>query len=69
MQYAMIVEKGEKNYSAYFPDLPGASRPKGWMNVSRLCVKRSNCIRAACVKMDCPSRSQAWLSMSKLYRS
>jgi len=23
MQYAMIVEKGEKNYSAYFPDLPG----------------------------------------------
>jgi predicted RNase H-like HicB family nuclease len=23
MQYAMIVEKGENNYSAYFPDLPG----------------------------------------------
>ena len=23
MQYAMIVEKGERNYSAYFPDLPG----------------------------------------------
>lgn len=23
MQYAMIIEKGEKNYSAYFPDLPG----------------------------------------------
>ena len=23
MQYAMIVEKGEKNYSAYFPALPG----------------------------------------------
>ena len=23
MQYAMMVEKGEKNYSAYFPDLPG----------------------------------------------
>ena len=23
MQYAMIVEKGEGNYSAYFPDLPG----------------------------------------------
>jgi predicted RNase H-like HicB family nuclease len=23
MQYAMIVEKGETNYSAYFPDLPG----------------------------------------------
>ena len=23
MQYAMIIEKGERNYSAYFPDLPG----------------------------------------------
>ena len=23
MQYAMIVEKGEKNFSAYLPDLPG----------------------------------------------
>lgn len=23
MQYAMIVEKGERNYSAFFPDLPG----------------------------------------------
>lgn len=24
MQYAMIIEKGEMNYSAYFPDLPGS---------------------------------------------
>jgi predicted RNase H-like HicB family nuclease len=23
MQYAMIIEKGEKNYSAYLLDLPG----------------------------------------------
>ena len=23
MQYAMIIEKGERNYSAYFPDLAG----------------------------------------------
>ena len=23
MQYVMIIEKGERNYSAYFPDLPG----------------------------------------------
>lgn len=23
MQYAMIIEKGERNYSAYFPDVPG----------------------------------------------
>jgi predicted RNase H-like HicB family nuclease len=23
MQYAMIIEKGGRNYSAYFPDLPG----------------------------------------------
>ncbi|MGH9874841.1 MAG: type II toxin-antitoxin system HicB family antitoxin [Pyrinomonadaceae bacterium] len=23
MRYAMIIEKGERNYSAYFPDLPG----------------------------------------------
>ncbi len=23
MQYAMIIEKGERNYSAYLPDLPG----------------------------------------------
>jgi predicted RNase H-like HicB family nuclease len=23
MQYAMIIEKGERNYSAYFHDLPG----------------------------------------------
>ena len=23
MQYAMIIEKGESNYSAYFPDLSG----------------------------------------------
>jgi predicted RNase H-like HicB family nuclease len=23
MRYAMIVEKGERNYSAYLPDLPG----------------------------------------------
>ena len=23
MQYAMIIEKSERNYSAYFPDLPG----------------------------------------------
>ena len=28
MQYAMIVEKGEKNYSAYFPDLPGCVATK-----------------------------------------
>ena len=23
MRYAMIVEKGKRNYSAYLPDLPG----------------------------------------------
>jgi predicted RNase H-like HicB family nuclease len=23
MQFAMIVEKGERNFSAYLPDLPG----------------------------------------------
>lgn len=23
MRYAMIIETGEKNYSAYLPDLPG----------------------------------------------
>jgi predicted RNase H-like HicB family nuclease len=23
MQYAMIIEKGDRNYSAYLPDLPG----------------------------------------------
>jgi predicted RNase H-like HicB family nuclease len=23
MRYAMIIEQGEKNYSAYLPDLPG----------------------------------------------
>jgi predicted RNase H-like HicB family nuclease len=23
MQYVMIIERGEQNYSAYFPDLPG----------------------------------------------
>lgn len=23
MQYAMIIEKGDRNYSAYCPDLPG----------------------------------------------
>lgn len=23
MRYAMIIEAGEKNYSAYLPDLPG----------------------------------------------
>ena len=23
MKYAMIIEKGENNYSAYLPDLPG----------------------------------------------
>lgn len=23
MRYAMIIEKGEHNYSAYLPDLPG----------------------------------------------
>jgi len=23
MQYAMIIERGERNFSAYLPDLPG----------------------------------------------
>ncbi len=23
MQYAIVIEKGERNYSAYVPDLPG----------------------------------------------
>jgi predicted RNase H-like HicB family nuclease len=23
MRYAMVIEKGENNYSAYLPDLPG----------------------------------------------
>ncbi len=23
MQYLMVIEKGENNFSAYFPDLPG----------------------------------------------
>lgn len=23
MRYAMVIEKGERNYSAYLPDLPG----------------------------------------------
>jgi predicted RNase H-like HicB family nuclease len=23
MRYAMIIEKGERNYSAYLPDVPG----------------------------------------------
>jgi len=25
MRYAVVIEKGEKNYSAYVPDLPGCA--------------------------------------------
>ena len=25
MQYAVVIEKGERNYSAYVPDLPGCA--------------------------------------------
>lgn len=60
MQYATIVEKCERNYSAYFPDLPGCiATAKTLDELSRLCVKLSNCICAACAKMDYLSRSQA----------
>jgi predicted RNase H-like HicB family nuclease len=32
MQYAMIIEKGERNYSAYFPDLPGCIATGGTLD-------------------------------------
>jgi predicted RNase H-like HicB family nuclease len=32
MQYAMIIEKGERNHSAYFPDLPGCIATGGTLD-------------------------------------
>jgi predicted RNase H-like HicB family nuclease len=32
MLYAMIIEKGERNYSAYFPDLPGCIATGGTLD-------------------------------------
>ena len=29
MRYAVVIEKGERNYSAYVPDLPGQGLRQG----------------------------------------
>jgi hypothetical protein len=67
MQYAMIVEKGERNYSAYFPDLPGCVATGQTLKELKQAMREALELHLRpCVKMDCPSRSQAWWSMSKL---
>lgn len=40
MKYAMIIEKGANNYSAYLPDLPGcAATAKGLSELKELMQK------------------------------
>jgi len=54
----MIIEPGERNYSAYLPDLPGCvATGKTIEEVDNACAKRLNSISKECVKMDCPSRN------------
>lgn len=67
MQYAMIIEKGDRNYSAYFPDLPGCiTTGKTLDEVKQRMREALELHLRACAKMDYPSQSQASLNMSML---
>jgi len=55
MRYAIVIEKAGANYSAYVPDLPGASQ------LAARCLKSSSraarllsFIHLACVRMERP---------------
>ena len=64
MQYAMIVEKGERNLSAYLPDLPGCIvTGKTLEEVKQRMHEAVELHCGVCAKTDCQSLSQAWLSM------
>jgi predicted RNase H-like HicB family nuclease len=61
MRYVVVIEKGERNYSAYVPDLPGC------VSVGDTAEQVKSEIREAiefhlegkeCGTMDCESRSR-----------
>ena len=65
MQYAMIVEKGEQNFSAYLPDLPGCIATGTTLEeVKQLMHEAVELHLRGMRKTDCQSLSQAWLNSS-----
>ena len=44
-QYAIVIEKGTSNYSAYVPDLPGCVATGATVGETEYsCARQSNCI-------------------------
>ena len=64
MQYAMIVEKGERNYSAYFPDLPGCIATAKTLEELKQAMREALELHLRGGKTDYQSPSPAWLSSS-----
>jgi hypothetical protein len=59
MRYAVVIEKGERNHSAYVPDLTGASRSATlWKRRGPKSARRLNFTSKACGRLRCRSRSR-----------
>jgi predicted RNase H-like HicB family nuclease len=57
MRYAIVIEKGDRNYSAYVPDLPGCVATGETVEAAEREIRAA--IRfhvAGCAKTVCPCR-------------
>ena len=59
MRYAMIIEKGERNYSAYLPDLPDCIATGTTLDEVKQRMKEAVELHLRGMReMGCPSRSR-----------
>ena len=67
MQYPMIIERGERNYSAHFPDLPGCIATAKTLDELKQRMREALELHLrARGRTDYQSLSQAWLNILKL---
>ena len=58
MRYAVVIEKGERNYSAHVPDLPGCVSVGDTLEEAKAEIRQAmNFISKGCGRMGCRSRS------------
>ena len=52
MRYAIVIEKGQENYSAYVPDLPGCVSTGSTVSEAEENIKEAISFHIDCLKED-----------------
>ena len=53
MRYAVVIEKGERNYSAYVPDLPGCVAAGDSLDQVKADIREAIAVHTVAIKSAC----------------